>query len=203
VTNDTLDTTGPHEPDLNRLAALAEGALDAVAAEQLRSHLSDCRPCRETAALMARALTGETPRRRSLPPAAGWLALAATLVLATVVGVKVSRVETIPVPAAAPSPAPVVAPPVEATPLPAPLAVAPEVKRGGGERTIGGKTFRLVAGEWIDSAYDATAGLAIVEATGPEARRQLLTEHPALAPYLALGDRMLVVLDGTVYRLTP
>jgi len=212
VTDQTRADTA-HEPDLNLLAAHADGRLDAGESAKLVAHLGECRPCRETAALMARGLGDETTRRAALPSAAGWLALAATLLLATIVGIRVSRVGPSPAPPPVRAPEPsqrsaaAEAPPAaETTAPPAPPvepAEPPDVRRGGNERKVSGKTFRLVAGEWIDSAYDATAGLPVVEAAGAAARRQLSASHPALAPYLAVGDRVLVVLDGTVYRALP
>jgi hypothetical protein len=38
---------------------------------------------------------------------------------------------------------------------------------------------------------------------GPDQRSSLLSRLPALAPYAALGERVLVVYEGTVYRFRP
>lgn len=206
MTEDRGRGSGAHEPDTNALAAHFEGRLDPTGTERLVSHLAECRSCRETSALMARALKRETLAAVRRPAAARWLALAAALVLATIVGIRVSRenahsgreAEPVPTPARAEATAPA----MEPSPPPA-AAVLPEVKRGSPDRTIAGKTFRLVAGEWIDTSYDATQALPVVEIAGPQARRSLLTDHPALAPYLAPGGRVLVVLEGTVYRVSP
>ena len=46
-----------------------------------------------------------------------------------------------------------------------------------------------------------TAGLPEVDIGGPDERRRILSRLPALAPYFALGDRVVVVFEGTVYRL--
>ena len=205
----TLPTT--HEPDSNLLAAYADGRLAPADADALERHLANCRRCRDVVAPMARGLAGAPGRRRAavVPAAARWLALAATLVLATIVGTRLARERPVaaPVPQAEPNPAPRAAPTPEApTAAPiassAPPAAAPrDVRRGGGERRIGEKTFHLVAGEWVDAAYDATADLPVVAPADAGTRARLLAEHPELEPYTALGQRFLVVLGGTVYRL--
>lgn len=203
---------GPdHQPDLNALAAQAEGRLGPAESEALLDHLSGCSACRDTAALMARALAADpSAARRRIPSAARWLALAATLVLATIVGLRVTRErpETTPAPAPPATSVPPASPVPGAAPEVSPAAAAtapapPDRKRGGSDRKIAGKTFRLVAGEWVDAAYEPAAGLPAVEASGLQARRRLLEEHPALMPYLTAGDRVLVVLDGRVYRVSP
>jgi len=76
------------------------------------------------------------------------------------------------------------------------------VTRGGGRR-VAGKTFRLAAGEWVDASFDPAAGLPISDVNGPDQRSSLLARLPALAPYAALGERVLVVFEGTVYRFRP
>jgi Ca-activated chloride channel family protein len=65
---------------------------------------------------------------------------------------------------------------------------------------VAGKTFRLVFGEWIDADFDGSALLPEVSVSTPEERSALLARIPALVPYAALGERVLVVHDGTVYR---
>ena len=68
---------------------------------------------------------------------------------------------------------------------------------------INGKTFRLVAGEWIDSAYDPLAALPVQEITGSEARTALLARLPVLSQYAAIGPRVTVAHDGIVYQFRP
>jgi hypothetical protein len=60
----------------------------------------------------------------------------------------------------------------------------------------------MVAGEWIDSAYDPEALLPSVDVASADARRDLLARIPALAPYAAIADRVIVVHEGIVYRFT-
>jgi hypothetical protein len=210
VSEDAKRPEPDHEPDLNALAAHAEGRLGSAESEALLDHLSECSSCRNTAALMVRALAADpSATRRRIPAAARWLALAATLLVATIVGLRVSRdrPDAPTTPAPRPTSGPAAASVPAAAPDPSPQAsTAPlpsDRKRGGADRKIADKSFRLIAGEWVDAAYQPAAGLPVVEASGPEARRRLLEEHPALAPYLAARDRILVVLDGTVYRVEP
>ena len=103
---------------------------------------------------------------------------------------------------------PPTAPPVEVAPTPSPSArvsgpVLDEglLARRGGVKRVAGKAFRLVGGEWIDMSYEPMAGLPEVDIGGPDERRRILSRLPALAPYFALGERVVVVFEGTVYRL--
>lgn len=151
-----------------------------------------------------------------------WLPVAAALAIATVSGIRLLRMQQPPAsapvtvtPDAAPVPVPVPLGqdvPGAATRLPVPPEAAPRsadpvnvdpsvLPRRSGERRIGAKTFRLVAGEWIDTAYDPVAGLQEVRTATPEETTALAQRVPALGAYIILGSRVLVVLDGTVYRL--
>jgi len=142
----------------------------------------------------------------------GVLATAAVLLVA--VGVAV-RLRTTPAPLA-PVPPTIAAPPTDrpspaaasepSRPRPANTAAGQAGNAAdlqtlrGNERKVGAKTFRLVAGEWMDAAYDSLAGLDVVEVKTADDRVQLLRRMPALAPYSALGNRVTVVFDGVVYR---
>ena len=89
-----------------------------------------------------------------------------------------------------------------ATSPPSPAAPTSEglLARRSGQRIVGGKTFHLVAGEWIDSGYDRLADLPVVQVATPAERAALLARLPALKPYAALGNRVVVVVDAVVYR---
>jgi len=89
-----------------------------------------------------------------------------------------------------------------AEPRPDPLGPEILATRGAGRR-VAGKTFRLAAGEWTDASFDAAAELPITDVNGPDERAALLSRLPALAPYAALGARVVVVFEGTVYRFRP
>lgn len=199
-----------HEPDLNRLAALAEGRLTAEERETVLSHLSECRTCRDIVGRVAGRELQARPAATRWPSPAVWLPIAASLAVA-VVGTLLLRTpdggsppsnpgsgSDRTLPPDAPVPAPDVAPPSP----PTPGVSAPDdlLRRRSGARQVGTKTFQLVAGEWIDSAYDPGALLPVVDVPTADARRDLLSRIPALAPYAAIADRVTVVHEGTVYR---
>ena len=208
MVNDDTTSSLPHEPDLNGLAALSEGRCSDLERERPIEHLSNCRDCREIFAGLARLSESAASESRS---SWKWIGLAASLAVAAVLGLRVATisreapVRELPSPAAAPTAVPgivTVAPLAVTKAETAPPPPAPDAHRGG-QRRVGAKSFRLVAGEWRDESYDATADLPIVEASTPSARAQLLAARPGLGPYAALGDRVLVVFEGSVYRLGP
>jgi anti-sigma factor RsiW len=207
--------TSAHDPGL--LAAYVEGRLDDDERRAMTEHLASCTECRQALAMMARA-PGVRPQatgRRLATPSPIWLGLAATVVLATLA---VRRTD-------APVPVGEVRPPSIAAVSPAPTAPRPEVltatpttssrpadpmldpgllvKRGASQRHVGARTFRLVAGEWVDVGFDPAVSLPTTLIKGPAERDATVKRLPALQPYAALGDRVIVVLDGVVYRFTP
>lgn len=206
----TEDHASAHDPNL--LAAYAEGRLDDGERRLMTGHLAGCGECRAVLAMLARSSAAVTaPPRRSAVPV--WMAVAATVVLA-VLGVR--RTEgpatpstTVPastVPSVVPATSAPVSPTTDARPpaTPDPM-LDPDllVKRGVAQRRVAGKTFRRSAGQWLDAEFDPTGTLPSVAIAGREARDAAVQRLPALAPYAALGDRVVVVLDGTVYRFTP
>jgi len=69
-------------------------------------------------------------------------------------------------------------------------------------KRVGEKSFYLLNGVWTDSQY--TTDLKLPEKTlhfGSDEYFILLKEKPQLARYFSLGERVLVVLDGVVYRV--
>ena len=202
-----------HEPDFNALTAFVERRLNESERQRVITHLATCRPCREVVA----ALTPEPPQTQpaSVPAWRGmrglW-SLAAMLVVVVIVGVITSRERSVgpghpangtgqpasPAVAEPPDP-PRVSPDAPTTsPQPAPPEDLGRVR--GNERKVDGKTFRFVAGEWIDSSYDPQLLLPVVEATTPAEREALLRRVPNLKPFAALRGRVVVILDGIVYR---
>ena len=162
--------------------------------------------------------------------AALWLPVAATLALATAAGLLVWRTDPSsrsaapapsapgsaspatserPLPSASESPVPASPPAGVTAPVTNPAPVSPASGSGsrgptrGGTRVVGDRTFRLVAGEWIDAAYDPLGLLPVEVIDGQEARAAVVTRVPALAPYAALGARVVVVQEGVVYRFRP
>jgi hypothetical protein len=176
--------------DLDSLAALVEGRLGEQDKQRVMAHLADCVECRRTFARVSRELAAGT-----LPSAGGgssksrllmsrpWLAIAASLLLATVGWFYFSTPQT-------------------GTDVTSP-AGEDLLRRRGTERTVEGKTFRLTSGVWVDTRFDASAGLESVAVRGSEERAAVLQKNPQLAPYAALGERVVVVWERTVYRFEP
>ena len=218
--------------DVGALAAHLEDRLSGPERERLLEHLAGCAACRETLAMLVRNADFLPHGRHAASgrwtfPGRIWLPLAATLVVATAVASLRGRTPgpedatTITSPATprepgGPSPATGAVEPPGARPE-RPISPAADGRRPGGavpaaeptpalrgaERRVGGKTFRLVAGEWIDTDFDAAAALPLVEVKTGEARSAILARVPDLAAYASLGDRVLVVHAGTVYRFRP
>lgn len=209
MVNDDTTSSLPHEPDSNGLAALSEGRCSGPERDRLIEHLSNCQDCREIFAGLARLTKDAEGESRS---SWKWLGLAASVAVAAALGYRVATLSPEAPARMPPSQAPArtagpaiatVAPPLAVTMgEPAPLRPAPDTHRGG-ERRVGAKVFRLVAGQWRDESYDPTADLPIVEVSTSTARAHLLAVRPALSPYAALGERVLVVFEAAVYRFEP
>jgi Ca-activated chloride channel family protein len=69
-------------------------------------------------------------------------------------------------------------------------------------RTVGGKTFYLRDGVWTDAEFKREARLPETALSfGSDEYFALLKREPRLADYFALGERVLVVYGGRVYRV--
>jgi anti-sigma factor RsiW len=214
---------GPLHPDLNALAAFADRRLPDAERATMFVHLGGCAECRAILATYARgqeltAVRDESPavtRSRTRFRPAVWLPIAATLALVTTGGWLAWRtaapIAPEPAPRAIEAPAPVTPPAQAPAPVPGrppvderpPSRPDPLATRRSADRVVNGKMFRLVAGEWIDSAYDPVALLPVQDIAGPDARTSLLERMPSLAQYAALGPRVIVVFEGVVYRFRP
>ena len=70
-------------------------------------------------------------------------------------------------------------------------------------KRVAGKTFYLIEGVWTDSEFKAETGLPeTVLVFGSEEYFALLNKNSKLGSYFSLGERVVVVLDGRVYRVT-
>jgi Ca-activated chloride channel family protein len=69
-------------------------------------------------------------------------------------------------------------------------------------QTAGERTFFLRGGVWVDSAYDPATGEPAVVPFASDAYFELLSARPELGAALALGEEVLVVVEGTAYRIT-
>ena len=68
-------------------------------------------------------------------------------------------------------------------------------------QTAGSRSFFLRGGVWVDSAFDATAEPQVVPFAS-DAYFDLLNAHPELGEALALGEEVIVVVDGEALRIT-
>jgi Ca-activated chloride channel homolog len=69
-------------------------------------------------------------------------------------------------------------------------------------RRVGGKTFYLDNGVWVDSEFKIETHLPeTVLAFGSDEYFALLQQHSKLGSYFALGERVVVVFEGRVYRV--
>jgi hypothetical protein len=69
-------------------------------------------------------------------------------------------------------------------------------------KTVGGKTFYLRDDVWVDAEYDAESKLPETSVKfGSQEYFDLLKKHPKLGNYLALGEAVVVVFEGRVYRV--
>ncbi len=80
-------------------------------------------------------------------------------------------------------------------------AYAAEPGGSAAVRQVGSKAFVFRGGAWVDTTYNASRMPIERFAFGDDRYFRLLDEKPEIAPYLALGQRLVVVLDGTAYAI--
>jgi Ca-activated chloride channel family protein len=69
-------------------------------------------------------------------------------------------------------------------------------------RRIEGKTFYLIDGVWTDSEFKAESKLPETALVfGSDDYYALLKQHSKLGSFFALGERVVVVFEGRVYRV--
>ena len=69
-------------------------------------------------------------------------------------------------------------------------------------RRVAGKTFYLIDGVWTDAEYDPNARLTEAVLTfGSEEYFALLKQKSVLGSYFSLGERVVLVFEGKVYRI--
>jgi Ca-activated chloride channel family protein len=68
-------------------------------------------------------------------------------------------------------------------------------------QTAGSRTFFLRGGVWVDSAYDAAVEPQVIPFAS-DAYFDLLSARPDLGQALALGEELILVIDGAPYRIT-
>jgi hypothetical protein len=68
---------------------------------------------------------------------------------------------------------------------------------------VADKTFYLIDGVWTDSEFKAESHLPETTLVfGSDAYFALLKQNPKLGSYFSLGERVVVVFEGRVYRVT-
>jgi Ca-activated chloride channel homolog len=78
-----------------------------------------------------------------------------------------------------------------------------EETRQDAVRRVEGKTFYLIEGVWTDSEFKAESRLPETALTfGSDEYFALLKQYPKLGSYFALGERVVVVIEGRIYRVT-
>jgi Ca-activated chloride channel homolog len=70
-------------------------------------------------------------------------------------------------------------------------------------RHVGDKTFVLKDGVWTDTAFDPAKMKAETIKFGSDRYFRLLTDTPAIGRYLALGDKVMIVIHGKAYSIAP
>jgi Ca-activated chloride channel family protein len=69
-------------------------------------------------------------------------------------------------------------------------------------RTAGGKTFYLRDGIWTDSDFKAGSTLPVTSVKfGSDEYYNLLKQKPRLGEFFSLGEKVIVILDGRIYRV--
>lgn len=186
--------------DLDSLAAFVEGRLDEHDRQRVMAHVADCPECRRTLVGLGRAMAdgalaqaASRATRFHWSNTRIWLPIAASILVGTFAWFQFAM-------------SPQIAGEGQSTGEDASEAAPADeqlLRRRSGGRTVEGKTFRLTTGEWVDASFDPASALPTVVIRGAEERSVWLARVPALAPYAQLGDRVLVVWQGTVYRFEP
>jgi len=74
--------------------------------------------------------------------------------------------------------------------------------RSSANRTVGGKTFYLREGIWTDSEFKAGSTLPqTVVKFGSDEYFTLLKTKPRLGEFFSLGEKVIVVFEGRIYRV--
>jgi hypothetical protein len=82
------------------------------------------------------------------------------------------------------------------------LTVLKDNTRTDAVKRVAGKTFDLIDSVWTDSEFKADTRLPeTVLVFGSDEYFALLKQNPKLASYFSLGERVVVVLEGRVYRV--
>jgi Ca-activated chloride channel family protein len=82
------------------------------------------------------------------------------------------------------------------------LSIKDEEASSAAVRRVGGKTFYLRDGVWTDAEFKGDRSMTETPVTfGSEEYFALLKREPRLAEYFSLGEQVIVVFNGRVYRV--
>ena len=81
-------------------------------------------------------------------------------------------------------------------------AAAPTSETAEVVKVVGAKAFVYRDGAWIDTTFDPSRLTAQKIGFGSETYFDLLAARPDVGAYLALGDRVVMVVDGMAYEVT-
>ena len=82
------------------------------------------------------------------------------------------------------------------------VRVEGEQLREGAPQKIDGKTFYFRSGVWTDAEFSTDAKLSeTVLMFGSDEYFALLKREPQLAQFFSLGERVIVIFNGRVYRV--
>jgi Ca-activated chloride channel family protein len=70
-------------------------------------------------------------------------------------------------------------------------------------QTVNDKTFLLQNGVWVDTAYQSDTMTTTQVVFLSDEYFALLDLHPLMGDYLAIGERVIVVIDGIAYEVIP
>ena len=68
-------------------------------------------------------------------------------------------------------------------------------------QTVNGKTFILQSGVWTDTTFEPDTMDTVEIVFLSDEYFDLLLDMPELGAYLALGEQVIVVVDGTAYEI--
>jgi hypothetical protein len=83
------------------------------------------------------------------------------------------------------------------------VVLADKDTRTDAVKRVAGKTFYLIDAVWTDSEFKAESRLPETALVfGSDEYFALLNQNPKLGSYFSLGERVVVVLEGRVYRVS-
>jgi Ca-activated chloride channel family protein len=73
----------------------------------------------------------------------------------------------------------------------------------GEVRQVGDRAFVQRGAIWVDTSYDPAGMQAEAIGFGSDRYFELLAQHPDIGPYLALGQNIILVIEGRAYAIGP